>query len=131
LKNTINLKKEVASESLDKLITNITEQLKIRGFGVLTRIDFHEKMKEKLNVDIDPVVILGACNPKLAYEAYQKNTDITALIPCNAVIRKIGDKKYSVELAKPSALMLVLGEENLAQLAEKADAELAKVLENL
>ena len=131
MRTEINFKKIVTSTSLDQLITKVTDHLKQSGFGILTRIDFHEKMKEKLNKEMKPVVILGACNPTLAFEAYQKNTDITSLIPCNAVIRQISENQYSVEFTKPSALMVALGETELAQMAAVADATLAKTLEQI
>jgi uncharacterized protein (DUF302 family) len=102
--------------------------LKLEGFGVLTRIDFHLKMKEKLGKDVKPTVILGACNPKLAYEAFQANTDVTALLPCNAVVRETAPGKASVELALPSALMTILGDSGLVRLAAEADAILGRVL---
>lgn len=126
----LNFKKEVAG-SLDTVISRLTEALKKQGFGVLTRIDFHQKMKEKLNEDVPPTVILGACNPRLAFEAYQTTTDVTSLIPCNAVVREVGAGRFSVELTSPSALMEVLGNPALATQAEEADAALQQVLTEL
>lgn len=102
-KTTLHHKPGLAS-----LCEILTEELKKEGFGILTRIDFHEKMKEKLGETIAPVVILGACHPKTAFQAYQISTDVTALMPCNAVIREIGPAHYSVELAKPSAMLAAL-----------------------
>jgi uncharacterized protein (DUF302 family) len=127
---TINFKKTVSGD-LDTVITKLTEVLKGEGFGVLTRIDFHEKMKEKLGKELPPVVILGACNPGLAFEAYSRNPDVTSLLPCNAVIREIGPSRYSVELAKPSSMMEALGDRELVDLACAADARLEKALGTL
>lgn len=126
----LNFKKEVVG-TLDTVISRLTEALKKQGFGVLTRIDFHQKMKEKLNEDVPPTVILGACNPRLAFEAYQTTTDVTSLIPCNAVVREVGTGRFSVELTSPSALMEVLGNPALATQAEAADAALKQVLTEL
>src|SRR5690348_5599763 len=67
-----------------------------------------ESMKE-----IRPTVILGACNPQLAFEAYQSNTDVASLLPCNAVVRDIGSGRVSVELAKPTSMMKILGDQKL------------------
>jgi uncharacterized protein (DUF302 family) len=127
---TINLKKEVTG-NLEGVIQRLSEALKGQGFGILTRIDFHSKMKEKLGKDLPPVVILGACNPSLAYEAYLRTPDVTALLPCNAVVREVDTDRYSVELAKPSAMMEVLGDQDLAQMACEADARLEKALESV
>ncbi len=69
---TLNMKQTVAG-TLAEVTERITSAIKREGFGVLTRIDLHEKFKEKLGKDVAPVVILGACNPQLAYEAYEQN----------------------------------------------------------
>lgn len=126
---SINFKK-VVSGQMDEVIEKLTQLLGAKGFGILTRIDFHTKMKEKLGKDVLPTVILGACNPALAYEAFQKNTDIAGLIPCNAVVRTLESGKISIELTKPSAMMLMMGDQELANLAKDADQLLAGVLEN-
>jgi len=125
---SINIKKEVKGQ-IDEITKRLIDKLGQQGFGVLTRIDFHEKIKEKLGKDIPPVIILGACNPTLAYEAFQRNTDVTSLIPCNAVVRMIDTEKVSVELTKPSSLMAILENKELQQLA--TDFKLEKVLEEL
>ncbi len=117
--------------TLETVIDRVTAALKIQGFGVLTRIDLHMKIKEKIGKDLPPAVILGACNPNLAYEAYVANPDVASLLPCNAVVREVGPSKFSVELARPSALMKILGDEKLISLAGDADRRLATVLETL
>jgi len=126
----INFKKSISGQ-FDQVINQVTEALKKEGFGVLTRIDLDSKIKEKLGKEINPVAILGACNPQLAYEAYNQNSDVASLLPCNAVIRKIGDDKISVELAKPSALMEMLDDESLVAQAKEADEKLRKVINSL
>jgi uncharacterized protein (DUF302 family) len=130
MSKAINFRKEI-SMSVEKAVDLTTEALKREGFGILTRIDFHSKIKEKLGKDILPVVILGACNPELAYQAYQRNKDVTGLIPCNAVIRDLGGGSVSIELTKPSAMMEILGEEELVSLSKDADQTLKRVLEGL
>ena len=95
----INFKKEVSGE-VETCVAKVTEKLKEQGFGVLNRIDLHTKIKKKINKDIRPTVILGACNPQLAYEAFLENPDVASLLPCNAVIRDIGEGRVSVELAQ-------------------------------
>jgi len=130
MKNSVNIKREIVSD-MASAIERVTGALKGEGFGVLTRIDLHSKIHEKLGKDMSPVVILGACNPQLAYEAYQQNADVASLLPCNAVVRDIGGGRVSVELAKPSSLMLILGDEKLVAFAKQADAQLERVLEKL
>jgi len=130
MKEEVNFKKEV-SMGVEGAIEKLTTLLKGEGFGVLTRIDLHSKVKEKLGKDLKPVVILGACNPQLAYEAYQANTDVASLLPCNAVIRELQAGRVSVELAKPSSLMKILGDQKLVDLAKDADVRLERALEQL
>jgi len=72
---TINFKREIA-DTVDHAIERITKALGAEGFGILTRIDMHSKIKEKTGKEIIPTVILGACNPMLAYEAYTANSDV-------------------------------------------------------
>ncbi len=128
--NSINFKKEVTT-NFDATIERVTAVLSEVGFGVLTRIDLHQKIKEKIDKEIPKVVILGACNPSFAYQAYLKCTDVTSLLPCNAVIREIGDGKVCVELAKPSTLMKLLGDTELERLAMEADERLERALKAL
>jgi len=128
--SSINFKKETVGP-MDSAIMRVTEALKSQGFGVLTRIDLHAKVKEKLGKDLRPVVILGACNPDLAFQAYNQNPDVASLLPCNAVLRDVGNDRISVELAKPSTLMKMLGDKKLVSMALDADARLVAALESL
>jgi uncharacterized protein (DUF302 family) len=125
----INLKKQVHGE-FENVVDALADELKISGFGVLTRIDLHKKIKEKLNKDIPRVVILGACNPELAFEAYQKNTDIASLLPCNAVIRELERDIISIEIVKPTFLMNMIGEKKLEEMAFEADKRLKRVIDS-
>lgn len=126
----VNIKTEVDG-SLDEVIDRVTDALKMEGFGVLTRIDLHSKFREKLGKEISPAVILGACNPQLAFEAYQRNSDVASLLPCNAVVREVSAGRCSVELARPSAMMEMLGDEKLVQLTRDADRSLERCLGQL
>ena len=125
----INFKREIA-DTVDHTIERITKALGAEGFGILTRIDMHSKIKEKTGKEIIPTVILGACNPMLAYEAYTANSDVASLLPCNAVIREVAPGRISLELAKPTAMMQILGDAKLAELAREADAKIERALNN-
>ena len=126
---TINFKREIA-DTFDHAIERATKALGAEGFGVLTRIDMHSKIKEKTGKEIIPTVILGACNPNLAYEAYTANSDVASLLPCNAVIREIAPGKISLEFVKPTAMMQILGDTRLTNLAREADAKIERALAN-
>ena len=127
---TINFKREIA-DTVDHAIERITKALGAEGFGILTRIDMHSKIKEKTGKEIIPTVILGACNPMLAYEAYTANSDVASLLPCNAVIREIAPGRISVELAKPTAMMQILGDAGLTELTRAADAKIERALASI
>jgi uncharacterized protein (DUF302 family) len=128
--NAINFKKEITG-SMGGAIDRVTKALAAEGFGVLTRIDMHTKIKEKTGKTIIPTVILGACNPMLAHDAYTANSDVAGLLPCNAVVRELAAGKISVELAKPSSMMEILGDSKLINMAREADAKLQRALENI
>jgi uncharacterized protein (DUF302 family) len=123
----INFKREIA-DTVDHAVERATKALSAEGFGILTRIDMHSKIKEKTGKDIIPTVILGACNPNLAYEAYTANSDVASLLPCNAVIRELAPGKVSVEFIKPTSMMKVLGDARLTALAAEADDRIERAL---
>ena len=126
----INFKRDIA-DSLDHAIERVTKALADQGFGILSRIDMHSKIREKTGKEIIPTVILGACNPVLAYEAYTANSDVASLLPCNAVLREIAPMRISVELVAPSAMMRILGDDTLVKLAMDADQRIELALANV
>ncbi len=102
--------------------------LKSEGFGVLCEIDIRDKLREKLNVDFRNYVILGACNPPLAYQALQQEMNIGLLLPCNVVVYEDGGR--SVVAAIDAAKMLsVVENPALAPTAEKVNASLKRVID--
>ena len=125
--NTVNFKRQI-DDTLDRAIERATKALAAEGFGILTRIDMHSKIKEKTGKDIVPTVILGACNPNLAFEAYTANPDVASLLPCNAVLRELAPGRVSVEFAAPTAMMTILGDAKLTELAREADARIERAL---
>jgi uncharacterized protein (DUF302 family) len=74
------------------------------GFGILTEIDLKSTLKQKLDVDVEPQVILGACRPALAYEAVRAEPSIAALLPCNVVVRSVTADITAVEAFDPRAM---------------------------
>ncbi len=124
---TINFKRQIL-DTMDNAIDRATRALAAEGFGILTRIDMHSKIKEKTGKDIVPTVILGACNPNLAFEAYSANPDVASLLPCNAVIRELAPGTVSLEFAAPTGMMRILGDTHLTKLAEEADARIERAL---
>lgn len=128
--NPLSFTREIDG-TLDECLARATQALTSEGFGILTRIDMHLKVQEKLGKTIPPTVILGACHPGFAYQGLQLNRDITALLPCNAVVREVEAGRHAVEFVKPSALLQILGDPHLSELAREGDTALARALERL
>lgn len=115
--------------TVEEICTRVTEGIKSAGFGILSRIDFDQKIKEKLGHDLPRIVILGACNPQLAYSAFQQSTDVALLIPCNIVVRETGPGLVLVEVMRPTQMLAILPavKEGLNEI-QKAEDALAKAL---
>lgn len=84
-------------------------QLAEAGFGVLTEIDLKATLKEKLDVDVAPQLILGACRPQLAHRALEVDPSIAALLPCNVVVRGVDETTTIVEAFDPDVMMSLAG----------------------
>ena len=96
--------------AFDEAVERTREVLKDEGFGVLSEIRMDEKFKEKLGVDFRKYVILGACNPPLAYKTVQEDINIGLLLPCNVVVYEADDAAKSIVAAiDAKAMMSVVG----------------------
>jgi uncharacterized protein (DUF302 family) len=102
-----------------------------QGFGVLTEIDIHATLKAKLDVDIPPQVILGACRPPLAHAALQLEPSIGLLLPCNIVVRSLDDDTTIVEALDPKVMVSLTENEALSSVADEAGRRLAAALDAL
>jgi len=116
--------------SFEKAVELVTEELKKEGFGILTQIDVKEKFKEKLNIDFKKYVILGACNPPSAHKAILAEETIGLMLPCNVIVYEKGDKTV-VGIIKPTAVMRMIENEKLKDIAENVEAKLKKVFESI
>jgi len=108
-------------------IARVKEALKAEGFGVLTEIDVQETLREKLGAEMEPYLILGACNPVLAHRALALEPEIGLLLPCNVVVRAIGND-CRVEAADPRVMLGIVGNEQLDAIAEEAKERLQRVI---
>ena len=108
----------------DEAVATVREALGDQGFGVLTEIDLKAALKEKLDVDVAPQVILGACRPPLAYEAIQAEPSIAALLPCNVVVRALDHEMTLVEAFDPDAMMGLADNAALNKIAGDAKGRL-------
>ncbi|MEJ2141450.1 MAG: DUF302 domain-containing protein [Gammaproteobacteria bacterium] len=117
--------------SYDDALTRVTEELQKEGFGVLTEIDVKAVMKKKLDLDKRPYKILGACNPVLANQALTAEPDIGLLLPCNVVVREEEDGSVTVAFMDPSAVLDLVQQEGVHELASEVKAKLERVRDGL
>ena len=115
-------------------VMRVIEALKEEGFGVLTRIDVHVTLKEKIGVDFRPYTILGACNPPLAYRALSVVPEVGLLLPCNVTVEHEPDGSSLVRITDP-AVMMQFGHlsENAAlrEIADEAGERIGRVKRSL
>jgi len=109
----------------------VREELAKEGFGVLTEIDVKQKFNEKLHKDFRDYVILGACNPSLAYEALGREVNIGTLLPCNVVIYTRDDGKTVVMVMDPVAALSMIGNAEVTEVADQVSEKLRRVLASL
>jgi len=117
--------------SFDQAVEKVTDELKKEGFGVLSEIDIHEKLKEKLDVDFRKYKILGACNPPKAYEALQAENKIGTMLPCNVIVQELGNGKIEISAVNPIASMMSVDNDKLVSVANELQDKLEKVINNL
>jgi uncharacterized protein (DUF302 family) len=104
--------------------------LKQQGFGVLTEIDVKQTLKDKLDVEFRPYIILGACNPPLAHRALTADLGIGLLLPCNVVVSDNGDETSTVEAMDPVAALGLVGDNAaIAEVARQAQARLRQAID--
>ena len=109
-------------------VARVTQSLQDEGFGILTDIDVAATMKKKLNQDMQPYRILGACNPPLAHRAIEAEPSIGLLLPCNVVVRQDGLGKVHVEFMDPNAVLELVGKPEIALLASEVRQRLERVM---
>jgi uncharacterized protein (DUF302 family) len=122
---------KILERSFDDAIVHVTESLKKEGFGVLSTIEIHEKLKEKLGVDFHKYTILGACNPSFAYIALQAENKIGTMLPCNVIIQEIGEGKVEVAAVDPIESMKAIENPALGDIAIQVQSTLKRIIANL
>ncbi|MFC2151193.1 DUF302 domain-containing protein [Bacteroidota bacterium] len=122
---------KIISSDFDTAIRRVTEQLKSKGFGVLTEIDIKKTLKEKLDVDFRKYKILGACNPPNAFKALSSEPYIGLMLPCNIVVQETEDKKIDISAVNPQASMQAVNNPELASIAEDIKSKLERVINSL
>jgi uncharacterized protein (DUF302 family) len=113
---------------LDQALERTRAALAEQGFGILTEIDVAATLKAKLDVDVPPQIILGACNAPLARQGLQIEPDLGLLLPCNVVVRTDGDGQTLVSALNPELMVTVPGRPELEPIAADAKARLQDAL---
>ncbi len=106
----------------------VRDELKTEGFGVLCEIDVQATLKEKLGVDGEPYLILGACNPPLAHQALQAEPELGVLLPCNVVVYT-RDGQTHISAIDAERMLSIVGNDQLAAVAAEVRDKLARVVE--
>lgn len=126
--NPYSIRKVVALR-YDEAVEKTKEALKQQGFGVLSEIDMKQKLKEKLDVDYKRYLILGACNPPLAYKALQAEPEIGLLLPCNVIVYEIDADHSVVSAVDPNSMLAIVGDNPVvAEVARDARQRLEKAM---
>ena len=123
-----NVTIEATMESAEE---KVRAALAEEGFGVLTEIDVQKVMKAKLDIDRSGYKILGACNPNLAHQAIEAEPDIGLLLPCNVLLREEADGKVNVGFMDPVAVLGMVDNPHIAEVAPMVQAKLKNVAANL
>lgn len=111
-------------------IPRVREAFKAQGFGVLTEIDVQATLKEKIGVEVEPYLILGACNPRLAHRALEIEPDVGLLLPCNVVVRP-HEGRTMVSAMDPGLLAELMDHPDLKPIAEEATGLIDAALDSL
>jgi len=114
----------------DLAVPKVKEAFKAQGFGTLTEIDVQATLQEKLGVHVERYVILGACNPNLAYRALEVTRSVGLLLPCNVVVRESGDGVI-VQALDPMIIAAVSEQPELEPIAAEADDRIKAAIDTL
>ncbi len=120
------------TKDFETVVSQVTEELKKEGFGVLTEIDFQKTLKAKINKDMRPYKVLGACNPPLAAQALDIEPNVGLLLPCNVLVKEEEDNRVCVSFLDPMAMLgLVENTSDLEKFGKDVRGRLERVRDAL
>ncbi|GIK49865.1 MAG: hypothetical protein BroJett013_25620 [Alphaproteobacteria bacterium] len=122
---------KIISRPFDAVQAETREALGQEGFGIITEIDVRKTLKSKIEQDFRDYVILGACNPRLAFEALQLEDKVGTMLPCNVIVQDAGAGRTEVAAIDPAASMQAIPNEILKRKAEEVGAKLRAALDRL
>jgi uncharacterized protein (DUF302 family) len=118
----------VTELAFDDAVTRVREQLAAQGFGVLCEIDVQATLKQKLGVDREPYLILGACNPPLAHGALEAEPELGVLLPCNVIVYE-QQGHTQIAAVDPEQMLSIVDNDELASTAREVRQRLSAVVE--
>lgn len=115
----------------DEMVAATRQALEAEGFGVITEINVQQTMRSKLDVEIRPYLILGACNPRLAFEALQLENKVGTMLPCNVIVQDVGEGATEVAAVDPVASMQAIANADLKAKASTVGERLRAAIDRL
>lgn len=123
--------KTIEGERFQDVVGRTRAALSDEGFGVLTEIDVKNTLKKKIGAEIDDYLILGACNPSMAYEALRMEPRVGAMLPCNVIVRTTPEGSVEVSAVDPVASMQAIPNDGLKSVAAQVRGKLEKVIASI
>ncbi|QLF68555.1 DUF302 domain-containing protein [Peteryoungia desertarenae] len=127
---TYTLNRKLNDDSFENVVERTRAALTAEGFGVLTEIDVKATMRKKIDIEMPPYLILGACNPKMAHQAIQAEPRVGAMLPCNVIVRELDDG-VEVSAIDPVASMLAIENDNLKGFARQVRDMLDQAIQKI
>lgn len=122
---------KIVDLEFEAAIAAITDSLKNHGFGIITEIDLSSTLKNKIDKDIAPYKILGACNPNYAYEAVSHEPQVGVMLPCNVIVRQLENHQVEIAAIDPIASMQAIENSKLHGFASEVKALLEKAVTSI
>ncbi len=119
---------KTTDQPFETAVERVRTELTAEGFGVLSEIDVQATLREKLGVDEEPYLILGACNPPLAHQALSAEPELGALLPCNVIVYR-RDGETHISAIDAERMLSIVGNDDLASVATEVRTKLAAVVE--
>lgn len=127
---TYTIDRKIEGVSFEDAVERTRQALADQGFGVLTEIDAKATMKKKLDVEMEPYLILGACNPRMAHKAIGMEPRVGAMLPCNVILRQVGSA-VEVSAINPVVSMMAIENDELKRLAGQVRDLLSNAIERI